>query len=49
MAKLYTALMSFVDYEDGDYGEFLRYGIGGELQNRYAAFAMNYYLPGMNG
>ena len=36
---------SFVDYEDGDYGEFLRYGIGGELQNRYAAFAMNYYLP----
>ena len=36
---------SFVDYEDGDYGEFLRYGIGGELQNRYASFAMNYYLP----
>ena len=36
---------SFVDYEDGDYGEFLRYGIGGELQNRYASFAMNYYFP----
>ena len=36
---------SFVDYEKGDYGEFLRYGIGGELQNRYASFAMNYYLP----
>ena len=27
------------------YGEFLRYGIGGELQNPFAAFAMNYYLP----
>ena len=36
---------SFVDYEKGNYGEFLRYGIGGELQNRYAEFAMNYYLP----
>ena len=36
---------SFVDYEKGNYGEFLRYGIGGELQNRYASFAMNYYLP----
>ena len=29
----------FADYEDGDYGEFLRYGIGGELQNPFAAFA----------
>ena len=36
---------SFADYEKGDYGEFLRYGIGGELQNRHASFAMNYYLP----
>ena len=36
---------SFVDYEKGDYGEFLRYGIGGELQNKYAAFAANLYLP----
>ena len=36
---------SFADYEDGKYGEFLRYGIGGELQNRFAAFAINYYLP----
>ena len=36
---------SFVDYEKGDYGEFLRYGIGGELQNRYVAFAANLYLP----
>ena len=36
---------SFADYESGDYGEFLRYGIGGELQNRHLAFAMNYYLP----
>ena len=36
---------SFVDYEKGKYGDFLRYGIGGELQNRYVAFAMNLYLP----
>ena len=36
---------TFADYEKGNYGEFLRYGIGGELQNRYASFAMNYYLP----
>ena len=26
-------------------GEFLRYGIGGELQNPFSAFAINYYLP----
>ena len=36
---------TFADYEDGKYGDFLRYGIGGELQNRFAAFAINYYLP----
>ena len=36
---------TFADYENGNYGEFLRYGIGGELQNRYASFAMNFYLP----
>ena len=36
---------SFVDYEKGKYGDFLRYGIGGELQNRYVAFAANLYLP----
>ena len=36
---------TFADYEKGKYGEFLRYGIGGELKNRFAAFAMNYYLP----
>ena len=36
---------SFVDYESGKYGDFLRYGIGGELQNRYVAFAANLYLP----
>ena len=36
---------TFADYEKGNYGEFLRYGIGGELQNRYASFAINYYLP----
>ena len=36
---------TFADYESGDYGEFLRYGIGGELQSPYAALAVNYYLP----
>ena len=35
----------FGDYESGDYGDFLRYGIGGELQNPFAALAINYYLP----
>ena len=35
----------FADYESGDYGEFLRYGIGGELQNPFSALAANYYLP----
>ena len=34
-----------MDYEKGKYGDFLRYGIGGELQNRYATFAANLYLP----
>ena len=36
---------TFADYESGKYGDFLRYGIGGELQNPFAAFAINYYLP----
>ena len=36
---------TFADYESGKYGDFLRYGIGGELQSPYAAFAANYYLP----
>ena len=35
----------FADYESGDYGEFFRYGIGGELQNPFSALAVNYYLP----
>ena len=35
----------FADYESGKYGEFLRYGIGGELQNPFSALAVNYYLP----
>ena len=35
----------FADYESGDYGDFLRYGIGGELQNPFSALAVNYYLP----
>ncbi|MGI9338620.1 MAG: inverse autotransporter beta domain-containing protein, partial [Gammaproteobacteria bacterium] len=33
------------DYEDGDYGDFLRYGIGGELSNSVFALAANYYAP----
>ena len=36
---------TFADYESGDYGDFLRYGIGGELQNPFSALAVNYYLP----
>ena len=35
----------FGDYEKSKYGEFLRYGIGGELQNSYVSFAANYYAP----
>ena len=35
----------FGDYESGDYGDFWRYGIGGELQNRYGNLAANYYTP----
>ena len=35
----------FADYESGKYGDFLRYGIGGELQNSFSALAVNYYLP----
>ena len=35
----------FADYENGKYGDFLRYGIGGELQNRYGSLAANYYTP----
>ena len=39
MAKLYMALIRLPIMKDGKYGEFLRYGIGGELQNPFAAFA----------
>ena len=35
----------FGDYEKSKYGEFLRYGIGGEVQNAYVSFAANYYVP----
>ena len=35
----------FGDYEKSKYGEFLRYGIGGEVQNAYVSFAANYYAP----
>ena len=45
MANRFMALILLWNYEKGDYGEFLRYGIGGELQNRYVAFAANLYLP----
>ena len=36
---------SFVDYEDGDYGEFYRASIGGEISTSEYSFAANYYLP----
>ena len=35
----------FGDYEKGEYGEFVRYSIGGELQNAFVSFAANYYVP----
>ncbi|MGI9337174.1 MAG: inverse autotransporter beta domain-containing protein, partial [Gammaproteobacteria bacterium] len=35
----------FGDYEDGDYGDFLRYGIGGELSHSVFSLAANYYIP----
>ncbi|MGI9338641.1 MAG: inverse autotransporter beta domain-containing protein [Gammaproteobacteria bacterium] len=36
---------AFLDYEDGDYGDFSRYGIGGELSHSVFALAANYYIP----
>ncbi|MGI9337269.1 MAG: inverse autotransporter beta domain-containing protein, partial [Gammaproteobacteria bacterium] len=36
---------AFLDYEDGDYGDFSRFGFGGEVQHVFANFAANYYLP----
>ena len=33
--SLYGINSAFADYEDCKYGDFLRYGIGGELQNRF--------------
>ncbi|MGI9338275.1 MAG: inverse autotransporter beta domain-containing protein, partial [Gammaproteobacteria bacterium] len=35
----------FADYEKHDYGNFLRYSIGGELQHSIFALAANYYVP----
>ena len=43
--EILYGINTFADYESGKYGDFLRYGIGGELQNPFAAFAINYYLP----
>ena len=43
--EILYGINTFADYESGKYGDFLRYGIGGELQSPYAAFAANYYLP----
>ena len=34
-----------MDYEDGDYGEFYRASIGGEISTSEYSFAANYYLP----
>ena len=42
---LLYGINAFADYEDGDNGSFLRYSIGGELQNRYGALVANYYTP----
>ncbi len=39
----------FVDYEDGEYGNFSRYGVGAEIQNRFFAVAANYYMPASDG
>ncbi|MGI9338937.1 MAG: inverse autotransporter beta domain-containing protein, partial [Gammaproteobacteria bacterium] len=36
---------AFLDYENGDYGGFSRFGFGGEVQHVRANFAANYYLP----
>ena len=36
---------AFVDYENHKLGNFYRYSIGGEAQNRYGTFAANYYVP----
>ncbi len=36
---------AFLDYEDGDYGDFSRYGFGGELSHSIFALAANYYIP----
>ena len=36
---------AFVDYENHKLGNFSRYSIGGEVQNRYGSFAANYYVP----
>jgi len=35
----------FADYEDGGYGEFTRYGVGAEAQNKFFAANANYYIP----
>ena len=42
---LLYGINAFADYEDGDNGSFLRYSIGGELQNRYGALVASYYTP----
>ncbi len=36
---------AFADYERHQYGDFYRYGIGGEVQNQHIAFGANYYAP----
>ena len=43
--EILYGINTFADYESGKYGDFLRYGIGGELQNPFSALAVNYYLP----
>lgn len=36
---------AFADYENHNYGDFFRYGFGGEVQNRHIKLAANYYIP----
>ena len=36
---------AFADYEKHRYGNFVRYSLGGEMQNKHFSLAANYYLP----
>ncbi len=36
---------AFADYHNGNYGDFVRYSIGGEAKNAFVGFDANYYAP----